>query len=306
VAQVIQAVTAVIPASSTQLLGAGGFGAIIGWFIYYVNRYRKAEIQFSDITTVVGIIGGAAILSLFKAETDLFGAYGIGLFIGFFGYFVSLVVLVAMSRNFDADFFLDGRRRVLDGGYYIPGPGEPGGGQHPQFTDRQTVVVIPPNAIRIDSARDEAADADEQLLAKDVTAICKAEWPAAKAECNQFVRAVANRCGVSLSGNADEIMAQIGTGNWVSHGTDGVAASNAAKAGRLVIGGLNSQELGDKHGHVVVVVPPAGPLGQAKYPYAYWGSLNEAIRDNGGKGMTVNYSFAPDYRDKVHYASLTI
>ncbi len=46
------------------------------------------------------------------AKSVLFGAYGIGLFIGFFGYFIVLVVLVTISGNFGVDFFLDGRRKA--------------------------------------------------------------------------------------------------------------------------------------------------------------------------------------------------
>jgi hypothetical protein len=110
----------IVQASSIQLLGAGGFGAIIGWYVYYVNRYRKGSVQFSDITTVVGILGGGAVLALFPARTDLFGAYGVGLFLGFFGYYLVLAVSVAISPNFDTDWFLDGRRREVQKGFYIP------------------------------------------------------------------------------------------------------------------------------------------------------------------------------------------
>lgn len=102
-------------------LGAAGFGALIGWFVYYINRYRKGDVQFSDLTTVIAIIGGGVVIQLFSTPW-LFGAYGIGLFLGFFGYFVAMLLLIRASPNFDADFLLDGRRRNLDGvGYYIPG-----------------------------------------------------------------------------------------------------------------------------------------------------------------------------------------
>jgi hypothetical protein len=105
-----------------ELLGAAAFGALIGWYVYYINRYRKSDVQFSDLTTIIAIIGGAAVLNLFPSSTPLFGAYGIGLFVGFFGYFVSLLLLIRSSDNFNADFLLDGRRRELAGtGYYIPG-----------------------------------------------------------------------------------------------------------------------------------------------------------------------------------------
>jgi hypothetical protein len=104
------------------LVGAAAFGALIGWYVYYINRYRKSDVQFSDLTTVIGILGGAAVLNLFPSQTSLFGAYGIGLFVGFFGYFASLLLLIRSSDNFNADFLLDGRRREIPGsGYYIPG-----------------------------------------------------------------------------------------------------------------------------------------------------------------------------------------
>lgn len=106
--------------STIQLLGAGAFGCIIGWYVYYINRYRKGDVQLSDLVTVIGIIGGGAIMSLFEAKTDLFGAYGIGLFVGFFGYFLVLLFLVGISRNFNMDWFLDGRRIKPMGDYEIP------------------------------------------------------------------------------------------------------------------------------------------------------------------------------------------
>ena len=108
-------------ASLIQLLGAGGFGAIIGWYVYFINRYRKDDVQFSDLTTVISIIGGGAILALFPTGTDLFGAYGIGLFAGFFLYFISLLIMVGRTSAFNVDWFLDGRRRKVKDTEFIPG-----------------------------------------------------------------------------------------------------------------------------------------------------------------------------------------
>lgn len=93
-----------------QLVGAGAFGALIGWYVYFINRHRKEDVQLSDIVTLIGVLGGAAVLALFPAQTALFGAYGIGLAIGFFTYFILLLLLVAISPNFSMDWFLDGRR----------------------------------------------------------------------------------------------------------------------------------------------------------------------------------------------------
>jgi hypothetical protein len=107
-------------ASLTQLLGAGGLGVIIGWYLYYINRYRASDVQLSDLVTLVGVLGGGSITALFGPRTDLFGAYGIGLVVGFFGYFATLLILVALSDNFTLDWFLDGRRVRPKEPYYVP------------------------------------------------------------------------------------------------------------------------------------------------------------------------------------------
>jgi hypothetical protein len=114
--------------------GALAFGVVIGWFLYLVNRYRRGDVQLGDITTVVGAIGGAAVTSLFPGSDNLFGAYGVGLAIGFFGYFLVLAVMVWVSKNFDVDFFLDGRRRDVAAGWFIPG-------HH-----RKTIIAMDPPA----------------------------------------------------------------------------------------------------------------------------------------------------------------
>ena len=109
-----------------QLIGACCFGILIGWYLYYINRYRKDDIKLSDLVTLIGAIGGGAILALFPASSDLFGAYGIGLALGFFGYYMALLSYVAHSPNFDVDWFLDGRRKLPDGTWYVPQCGKEG------------------------------------------------------------------------------------------------------------------------------------------------------------------------------------
>ena len=103
-----------------QLIGALLFGTIIGWYVYLINRSRKGDVQLSDLAALIGVIGGSAVLALFDREGGLFGAYGIGLAIGFFSYFLSLIVMVSRSDNFNIDWFLDGRRRKPSSDYVIP------------------------------------------------------------------------------------------------------------------------------------------------------------------------------------------
>lgn len=108
-------------ATAIQLWGAFCFGLLIGWYVYYINRYRRSDVQLGDLVTLVGVLGGGAILALFPARTDLFGAYGIGLAVGFFAYFISLAILVSITPNFTVEWFLDGRRKKPTGDFYIPG-----------------------------------------------------------------------------------------------------------------------------------------------------------------------------------------
>ena len=127
-----------------QLFGAFAFGLVLGWFAYFTNRYRSAAVQLGDLTSVVGILGGGAVLSLFPSGTDLFGSYAIGLCLGFFAYFFTLIILVGKSGNFNWDWFLDGRRTLPDGQVIIPGDVRGtvapfGGTSNPSATD----TIIP-------------------------------------------------------------------------------------------------------------------------------------------------------------------
>lgn len=94
-------------------IGAAGLGCIIGWLVHYINRNRRADVQFSDLTTVIGIVGGAGVTSLLGgADKTLFGSYGMGLFVGFFGYFLALVARSRKSNGaFSPAWLLDGRRK---------------------------------------------------------------------------------------------------------------------------------------------------------------------------------------------------
>ena len=130
-------------------LGSMSFGILIGWFVYYINRYRKGDVQFSDLTTLVGVIGGGSITALFEAKSSMFGAYGIGLAIGFFAYFLMLLILVNRSQNFDFDWFLDARRKDPQAPY-----GYPGDGQRPAF---DAAPPVDPQAVAVQTAAAAAA-----------------------------------------------------------------------------------------------------------------------------------------------------
>lgn len=141
---VSQAVENAVPAATAiQLIGAFGFGLLVGWYVYYINRYRKGDVQWSDLVTLLGLIGGTAILSLFPQGTDLFGAYGLGLAIGFFAYFIVLLVMVGRSRNFNVDWFLDGRRKLPSGKIFLPQVDDPRGSAGLGMVDTPPSIEIP-------------------------------------------------------------------------------------------------------------------------------------------------------------------
>ena len=93
-------------------IGALAFGVVIGWNLYLINRYRSGTVQLQDLVTLIGALGGGAVLTLFKPATSLFGYYGIGLAAGFFLYFAVLLLMVRFSGGkFTVTWFLDGRRK---------------------------------------------------------------------------------------------------------------------------------------------------------------------------------------------------
>lgn len=69
------------------VIGALCFGVVVGWVTYRTLRRSDDTVGLSDIASVIGAVGGAAITGLFNSA-ELFGAYSIGLAIGFFLYLI--------------------------------------------------------------------------------------------------------------------------------------------------------------------------------------------------------------------------
>lgn len=130
---------------------------------------------------------------------------------------------------------------------------------------------------------------------------CEKQFEAHKNNCSGFVKAVAAKFSVKLTGQADDIVDQIGGEGWTKL-KDGKAAKEKADAGWLVIGGLKSTDHSPprSNGHVVVVVK--GGLAHNKYPTGYWGSLN----GNGEKNKTINYAWNTSDRDNVTYSGRAV
>jgi hypothetical protein len=107
-------------ASNVLLLGSFAFGVFLGWFAYFVNRHRTGVVKLTDLGTVIAAVGAGAVLALFPAGTDMFGAYGIGLAVGFFAQLLILVIFVLASPDWSLAWFLDGRTPALKEGEWIP------------------------------------------------------------------------------------------------------------------------------------------------------------------------------------------
>lgn len=67
-------------------LGAIFFGLAVGWIAYRILRLRAGIAGLADLIAILGVIGGAAVMALFRSDV-LFGWYSVGLIIGFFAYF---------------------------------------------------------------------------------------------------------------------------------------------------------------------------------------------------------------------------
>jgi hypothetical protein len=82
-------------------IGAICFGIIVGWITYRTLRRSGETVALSNIATVIGAVGGAAVTGLFNSP-ELFGYYSIGLAAGFFGY------LILGNTVFDSNTWLGG------------------------------------------------------------------------------------------------------------------------------------------------------------------------------------------------------
>jgi uncharacterized membrane protein YeaQ/YmgE (transglycosylase-associated protein family) len=79
--------------------GAFWFGLVIGYITYRTLRH-KATTGIGDIASVIGAIGGAAVLRMFPTGTDSFNSYAFGLAVGLFVYLL-ISLLITWTRGAD-------------------------------------------------------------------------------------------------------------------------------------------------------------------------------------------------------------
>ncbi|HEX8224846.1 MAG TPA: hypothetical protein VF605_13590 [Allosphingosinicella sp.] len=297
------------------LAGAFAFGALIGWYVYYVNRYRKGDIQIGDVVTLIGAIGGSAVLALFDRKTDLFGAYGVGLALGFFGYFAVLTILVKMSPNFDRDWFLDGRRKDPAEGYGYGVDARPT--MAPMTVNVPIAPIDPAAETRFfgDNPGKAAAFAESvqgpRLLELSNAAtgrvhmVCASVWADTgptgpfRNSANGFVIEVAHRLGLALSGTVEQIAAQAEARGWERLAGESEARA-AAVRGRLVLAVVDGDDYEPPRiqGQAAVV---ASDPGQSEAPRGYWGSDVPALAQAGGAAAPLTRCFPAEVRNRIFY-----
>jgi hypothetical protein len=72
---------------SIEFVGALAFGVVIGWVTYRTLRRAGETVALSNIATVLGAVGGAAVTAIFDSR-ELFAWYSVGLAVGFFAYLI--------------------------------------------------------------------------------------------------------------------------------------------------------------------------------------------------------------------------
>ena|SRR5271165_1360696 len=82
-------------------MGALFFGFVVGWVTYRTLR-RSQTAGISDIASVIGAVGGAAVTGLFSKESGAFGTYCIGLAVGFFLYLITALFVANQAGKSDS------------------------------------------------------------------------------------------------------------------------------------------------------------------------------------------------------------
>jgi hypothetical protein len=109
-------------------VGATCFGVTVGYITYRTLARTTDSAAITDLSAVVGVIGGGAVTALFNPDRgDLFGWYSIGLLIGIVTYFLAHLLLGFVKGEGAAETraIMSGRTRLargVDAGDRTTGP----------------------------------------------------------------------------------------------------------------------------------------------------------------------------------------
>jgi NhaP-type Na+/H+ or K+/H+ antiporter len=84
--------------SPLEHIGALCFGLVIGYLTYRVLVRTTDRAAITDLTAIVGAVGGAAVTGLFDPGTGLFAMYSIGLAAGLAAYAIIYARLNGRTR----------------------------------------------------------------------------------------------------------------------------------------------------------------------------------------------------------------
>jgi len=107
-----------------RFIGGIAFGGVIGWITYFIMRRAQPK-ALTDLTTIVGILGGGTIIGLFDPKTITFAGYAIGLAVGFFGYYLLFLKIVGKHAIREVMIKQLGSEGGTGGGGAPMGPAEP-------------------------------------------------------------------------------------------------------------------------------------------------------------------------------------
>jgi len=80
--------------------GAFWFGLVVGFITYRTLRHKSSS-GLSDIASVIGAIGGTAVLKLFPSGTASFDEYSAGLAVGFFVYLAISIIIAGLFARIE-------------------------------------------------------------------------------------------------------------------------------------------------------------------------------------------------------------
>lgn len=142
--------------------------------------------------------------------------------------------------------------------------------------------------------------------AKKIADKCDAEFAGNKTDCNKFVKAALGPflgAGYFDGLDADGIVGKLkkaGEG-WTASRKISVAIAQA-KAGKVVIAGMTSVDLGQQHGHLAVVVGCDGQLSDTIIvPLGYAGSIDAEDKRLSGGRLSGTFKAAWVREEKIDY-----
>jgi bacteriorhodopsin len=74
-------------------IGSLCFGLFVGYITYRTLARTADKTSISDLTAVIGAVGGGAVTTIIRPQTDNFGWYAIGLLAGFIAYAVLYAII---------------------------------------------------------------------------------------------------------------------------------------------------------------------------------------------------------------------